>query len=537
MKFNKIRFKNFRSYGNQWTEVVFNGSGISLITGSNGSGKTTIAQAITFALYGELKGYTLDTLPNRVNKEAVIELDMEADGHNIFIRRGLAPKVFDLKIDGADVNDAMQASKEEILSRYVRIDRDLFTNLIILNIGTYKSMLTLNEADKRAFIDSMFNLGFIEAMLSEIKVKSKEYASDFAAKDGEIARLAGILESREEKKRKIAEAKELDSQKEIAELEQKIKDIDAHIEKIATKKKEKKGESVKLRNELGNIMNELRTYRERYEMGSKDICPFCGQKLPNSLGQEELQKLKKEIEGIEGKEKAVRISITKAENEEYECGNEITAARSEKDSCLVKIRHIEDTLKQSKEDTGGTEDIVKHIEELKGISDKSKRAKTIYDICAKLLSSSPYSFKSYIYSDYIDNLNEIMKKLCDRYSPDFLIRYNSDCSVELYHDGYLQKYVSLSTGEKRRIDFIATMSFLYYLKRILPDLNVIFCDEVFSSISVDIIDMIIGLLDDIGKDLNMEIFLIHHASVDNPLIKRKYAVNKEDGFSKVEISL
>jgi len=533
MYFKKLKFKNFRSYGNIPTEVVFDNPGhISLIVGSNGSGKTSIAQAIIFALYGDVPGQTLDTLVNKVNKNAEVELWFDADGHEIYVKRGIAPKAFEVSIDGKQVEDALASSKDEILEKYLHIGRDLFTNLIVLNISTYKSMITLSEADKRNFINKIFDLTFLETLLAEVKVKQKDCTSSITHKNDEIDRLNKILLSMEEKNKQEFKKKCEEAKKEIEDLttinedlSKTVTESNARLSKVTTRKDE-------VQNEIIEKKSELKELNAKYELGKHDKCPYCHQ--PIKMDDEELNKISSNIKAVSDRITELNTLLTKCTARISEIKTLVSDTNSSIISNKSKINDLKNLI-----DSGGIQidldEIKANISDLKdGLKDTEYNAH-IYDICVKILSSNKYSLKNYIYSDYIANLNNILSDLCEKYAPEFFIKYNADCSVDLYHDGSPQKYAGLSTGEKRKIDFLVTVAFLNYAKLIIPDLNIIFCDEIFASVSTDIISTICDMLANVSKDLKIETFLVHHADVDSSHISRTYMIDKPDGFSKITL--
>lgn len=101
----KVRFKNFKSFGNQWTEVELTRNGTTVITGKNGNGKTSILHAIEFGLFGKVVGINKPALINDINaKDCVVEVFCEKNGQEILIRRGMKPNIFDIVIDNKEVD-------------------------------------------------------------------------------------------------------------------------------------------------------------------------------------------------------------------------------------------------------------------------------------------------------------------------------------------------------------------------------------------------------------------------------------------------
>ena len=145
MRIDYIEFKNFASYGNQKQRIDFvkDGSELFLTLGKNGDGKTTIANAIIYALYGKVEGVKLADLPNRINKELLVKIGLQCGTMFIEIERGIAPSRFNVLINGVEFDKAGKKSVQEYLEDEVfGIPYHVFKNIIILSVNDFKSFLT-----------------------------------------------------------------------------------------------------------------------------------------------------------------------------------------------------------------------------------------------------------------------------------------------------------------------------------------------------------------------------------------------------------
>ena len=157
MRINSIEFKNFASYGNTIQRIEFGDEAqLYLTLGKNGHGKTTIANSIIYALYGKVEGVKLADLPNRINKELWVKINLTCKDMRVEIERGLMPGRFKVMVNGVEFDKAGKRSVQEYLEDEIfGIPYHVFKNIIILSINDFKSFLTMSSGDKKQIIDTI----------------------------------------------------------------------------------------------------------------------------------------------------------------------------------------------------------------------------------------------------------------------------------------------------------------------------------------------------------------------------------------------
>ena len=217
MKIQSIELKNFASYGNKIQKIEFSedAAELFLTLGKNGEGKTTIANAIIFGLYGKVEGVKMSDLPNRINKELWVRIKLECKGTRIVIERGLAPGIFKVFLNGVEFDKAGKKSVQDYLEEELfGIPYHVFKNIIILSVNDFKSFLTMTNNDKRQIIDKMFGFSILNEMQSAIREERKGLKIDLDTYAQELTQLNDNIVSVNLKLNElVAESAQKDQQK------------------------------------------------------------------------------------------------------------------------------------------------------------------------------------------------------------------------------------------------------------------------------------------------------------------------------------
>ena len=160
--FKKIRWKNFLSTGNNFIEIDFQKSKTTLIVGENGAGKSTVLDALCFALFGKtFRRINLPQLVNSINeRDMIVEIEFQIGRKEFLIRRGLLPRLFEIFIDGQLLN---QDSKSRDYQKYLessilKLNYKSFTQVVILGSSTFVPFMQLTALDRRAIIEDLLDI-------------------------------------------------------------------------------------------------------------------------------------------------------------------------------------------------------------------------------------------------------------------------------------------------------------------------------------------------------------------------------------------
>ena len=225
MRIDFIEFKNFASYGNQKQRLEFHQdkSELFLTLGKNGDGKTTIANAIIYALYGKVEGVKLSDLPNRINKELWVRIGLQCGTIHIDIERGLAPNKFNVLINGVEYDKAGKKSVQDYLEEEVYgIPYHVFKNIIILSINDFKSFLTMSPTDKKQIIDRMFGFSILNDMQRSIKEERRSLKMDIDNYETELNQIMESINSTRNRLNQLIEESSQKNKDKIVELKEQL---------------------------------------------------------------------------------------------------------------------------------------------------------------------------------------------------------------------------------------------------------------------------------------------------------------------------
>ena len=543
MRLKKVSWKNFKSYSNIMTELDFSDiSSLNLIIGVNGTGKSSIAECITYLMYGKIENFTASEIPNRTNKNFYGKIELDCDGHNVVIERGLAPAIFTVTIDGNIVDTAGKTNVQDMLEDvYYRIPYAVFKNIIVLSINDFKSLVNLNPSDKRNIIDRIFGFTIFNEILKKVK-------EDMKGIDGEISENSGSLRANNNSiERIISQVNELKtnmaSQDEIEKLalniqetEEKEKKNEENIQKLEDTREKIKRETLEKSVDIKDAKKRIEEIDKKIKLIDSGRCPMCGSSLETDEFREEKESLLEERKSCEETIRLITDIVNESVRKVEILNKNITTFKGNsqrsniielKSDLKSKISANEtkvDPLIETKNQI--EDDIAKLMEEQNILSEK----KLNYSILLKMLGEDG-GIKQMIAKSYIKDLNNIIAQTIDFMNMSYSVVFDSNFNITIMQNGSKVNYKTLSTGEKKRVDFATIISFVKLLKLQYGELNLLFIDELFSNIDIDGVDDMLQLLKDLCQELSLNIFLIHHARLENIMFDNVFETTKKDTFS------
>jgi exonuclease SbcC len=553
MKIQSIEFKNIASYGNKVQKIEFeqDKAELYLTLGKNGDGKTTIANAIIFALYGKVEGVRMSDLPNRINKELWVRIRLQCGAMDVEIERGLAPSRFSVLINGVEFDKAGKRSVQEYLEEEVfGIPYHVFKNIIILSINDFKSFLTMSPADKKQIIDRMFGFSILNDMQRMVKEERKNLKVDIDSYEAELKQIDESivqvriklnqlqLESDEKSKGQIEKLKSQlikydDNRKKLEEARDQI------VEKISgfeTTLEEKTSSYSKLKFELESARKKLALYES-------NTCPTCEAPLDSEFHQ---HKKKVYTDKIDETPKLIQ----KSETEVNSIKDKIRDARLKERAVLDKvstlntnIRSIKNELVKIKETAGASSqfdslnDLIREFEkqEVEKSKDRSKTSNEFQflEMIESILGED--GVKNLAVKTILPGLNTNIAAMANTMHLPFHIRFDDKFNCIITHHGEEVNPMTLSTGERKKADFIIIIAIIKILKLRFPQLNLLFLDELLSSVDSDGVYNILKILSQVIKENQINTFVINHTVLPHEIFDKKLQIYRDNGFSKIEI--
>ena len=546
MKLKKISWKNFKSYSNAMTELVFNNDpSLNLIVGTNGTGKSSIADCIIYALYGKIDGTNNSDIPNRINKNFYVKIELDCNGHEVVVERGLAPNLFTVTIDGTIVDTAGKNNVQTMLEEnYYKIPYSVFKNTLILSINDFKSLVDLNPSDKRNIIDKIFGFTEYNLMMKLIKEDIKMLDSSVSSNEGSLKTATVSIEKYEQQ---LLELKDNGvTQEEIDELTEKINEAkqlkasnEENIKKLDDVRKKLDNQSMEKNMDIRDLKRKIEENKKKIKLIDSKKCPTCGSSLDTDEFHKERERLVRENESFETTIAELTSIINDLSNKMRVIDSKknvfVDAINKSKLMDLVSDLKYKVSLRKNNSQPliNLKESLDKQINQLNEEKELLAKKKMIYDCVMQILGDG--GIKEYIASKYIPTINQIISEMMEFMGINYNVVFDRTFKATISSNGYNVTYNSLSTGEKKRIDFATVVSFIKLLKLQLGEMNLLFLDEMLASIDINGVADMMTILKDLSVELNMNIYLIHHAQVENVVFDNVIETSKPDGFSKISI--
>ena len=287
--FKTIRWKNFLSTGNQFTEVELDRSPTTLIIGENGSGKSTVLDALTFSLFGKpFRRINKGQLVNSVNNGGTLtEIEFEIGTKRYMVRRGIKKNIFEIYVDGKRLNqDAKIADQQEYLEKTIlKLNSKSFTQIVVLGSASFTPFMQLKVTDRRAIIEDLLDIqifstmnGLLRGRISENKETSLKKDASKLVLDGAINTTGGLINDLKKSKKDQIEnnLQEIETnQIEVSKLNTTVEGLLNSIENDNSVEELKKLETY----EKGIERNILKAEKEIEFYEQNDMCGTCNQEL------------------------------------------------------------------------------------------------------------------------------------------------------------------------------------------------------------------------------------------------------------------
>jgi DNA repair exonuclease SbcCD ATPase subunit len=541
--FRYVRWRNLLSTGNYFTEIKLDNTSNTLVVGENGSGKSTMLDALCFGLFGKpFRSIVKPNLINSINgKDTVVEVEFNAGNKSYKIIRGIKPNIFEIYQDGELLNqDAAARDYQEYLEKFIlKMNYKSFTQIVILGSASFTPFMQLSNTDRRAIIEDLLDIQIFSTMNGLVKEKLSNNKDLSVAKKHEI----DIDQQKYELKETHIKQLKQNNDEKIDEYELDIANNSNHIVTLETQTNEHTDkidtlqadvtsrldteQKVKKFNQLETqIETNLSKYKKDVNFFEhNDNCPTCRQTIDKHFKEEEIGNLTNkitectvglsqlEIKLLEEQNKLNEISEKQKQIQELQIKIATnTTSITEIKKYIVRIEKHIDELKNTK-DISDTEQ--KQLEELKVKIDEAEKElkelideKTYYEVASGLLKDT--GIKTKIIKQYLPIINKLVNKYLA--SLDFFVNFNLDESFKetiksRHRDEFT--YNNFSEGEKQRIDMALMLTWRAVAKlKNSSNTNLLILDEIFdSSLDVNGTDELIKILHML-EDVNL--FVISH---------------------------
>jgi len=560
MLISELSIRGYKSFGNNEQVVKLNTEKgeLVLLVGNNGNGKSSLLESFEYALYGKVKSgktkkwHKLSTLPNRINGELLNKIKFNSNGTDVEINRGISPNVLELVENGVLNERAGKSNIDEKIESYIGMDIETFKSFISMSINDFKNSISLTNEEKQLLLDKLFNLEVINILNTILKDINKSNKIRMASLDSEISTLEDSVNSIKNSIDKAIEREKENIQSEIDTLTEEMsskkeeyKVLKEKVEKIKEKENELNEELDNEKRQYLSTQNDIKNVQREIDLYDSGKCPTCrtdfnsdhfinlrGSLVEKKRGFDDIKLVIEEnIRLI--KEKQVKLKTL---------GEKTTTTFNDLNYLLRNYKSQIDKLSLKKKSESGRESIniqefqntIVELEDKKKISSDNsticKEKELYYKELNRIFGED--GVKKSIISGIIKPINHFISENIKKMMLPFDVRLDETFTAEIKSLGFAVEHDSLSTGETKKINISILIAYLKLI-RTKRHINILFLDEVFSSIDIEGIDSILLLLKSFANDYNINIFVVHHAILSQEMFDRILQVNKEV-FTSIE---
>ena len=568
LKFKSIRWKNFLSTGNNFTEIKLDTNKSTLIVGHNGAGKSTLLDALSYVLYGKpFRRVNKPQLMNSINsKNLIVELEFRSGKNDYAIIRGMKPNVFEIHQNGnlIDQNADMKGYQDMLEKQILKLNHKSFSQIVILGSASFTPFMQLSAMNRREVIEDLLDIQIFSTMNVLLKEKVQENKDDLSDVAKQIAvqekeielHKEHLNEIRQDNDKKVKEYNiqldalnvKLDDYVQqydgITELVDNLKDSISDQTKVNKRADKMRDMEKQIKSKIKSVQKDIQFYKDN------STCPTCEQNLDETFKSERIHlhenSLSELTNGIkllqeQMQEQDIRLDqITEVLNNIHSQSEQARTLNFEIEMIRRDMNSINELIDKLKGKTDRVEDNTNKIKETQIRLDESVHKKNdllkykdILDSASVLLKDS--GIKTKIIKQYIPKMNKLINKYLA--SMDFFVNFeldeNFNETIKSRHRDVFT-YDSFSEGEKLRIDLALLFTWRAIAKmRNSASTNLLIMDEIFdSSLDSAGTDEFLKILETLAKDTN--IFIISHKG--DTLYEKFHSVirfEKHNNFSRI----
>ena len=568
--FKIIRYKNFLSTGNSWTTIDLLSTKTTLVVGHNGAGKSTMLDALAFALFGKAhRNISKPQLVNTINnKDCVVEIEFTVSGSNLKVVRGIKPNKFEIWKDGSMINQSSHAKEyQKILEQnIIKLNHKSFHQIVVLGSSSFIPFMQLPAQHRRDVIEDLLDINVFSKMNQILKEKNSILKDDLKSVDydAELNKEKLDLQNKYIKEVEALSVEQInskeadisDAQKEIdtiqsenislsVEIEERSDGLQESLKENHDKRQSLLHYQAEFNQKIKTLVKETKFYEEN------DTCPTCTQDISSEVrdtklatAKEKATELNSAVRDVSEKSLIVESAIERLTNTAGEIRDKtsiITSNNKTINRLQEQIKSINSSIEQIRGSSGDLSKSRKELEALKKLKDDlfEKRlylneSLSYNSIILEMLKDT--GIKTKIIKQYLPVINKLVNQYLQVL--DFFVSFNLDESFSetirsRHRDNF--SYDSFSEGEKQRIDLALLFTWRHIAKmKNSVSTNLLILDETFdSSLDYEGVDNLMKIIHTLDDDTN--IFVISHkGDILDGKFQNKLEFHKEKNFSKLK---